>query len=134
VLLNAQATRTFPSRIVAVGSMLSKNVRAANRLLCATFFGLLLAGVVAEHLARIAIPLTQSAGTSDMLAAEETERHCLEVLHNGGEVELVAGAAETAKARALEAMLHLQVCKTHQNVSRHGQARFTRATPLSEDP
>jgi len=28
-------------------------------------------------------------------------------------VELVAGAGETAKAHALEAMLDLQVCKTH---------------------
>jgi hypothetical protein len=34
-------------------------------------------------------------------------------LHSGGEVELVAGAGETAKAHTLEAMLDLQVCKTH---------------------
>jgi len=44
---------------------------------------------------------------------DETQRHCLEVLHNGGKVELVAGTAETAKAHAFEAMLDFKMCKTH---------------------
>ena len=48
-----------------------------------------------------------------MLVAAETQRHCLEVLHNGGKVELVAGTAETAKAYPLEAMLDFKMCKTH---------------------
>jgi hypothetical protein len=45
--------------------------------------------------------------------SDQTERHCLEVLHNGSEMKLVAGAGETEKAHALKAMLDLQVRKTH---------------------
>lgn len=40
-------------------------------------------------------------------------RRSLEVLHNGGEVELIASAGETPKAHAAEAMLPLQMCKAH---------------------
>jgi hypothetical protein len=40
------------------------------------------------------------------------QRHCLEVLHNGSEMKLVAGAGETAKTHTLKAMLDLQVRKT----------------------
>lgn len=45
--------------------------------------------------------------------ADETPRHCLEVLHNGSEMKLVAGTGETTKAHTLKAMLDLQMCKTH---------------------
>jgi hypothetical protein len=34
-------------------------------------------------------------------------------LHNGREAELVAGAGETPKTHALEAMVDLQVCEAH---------------------
>jgi len=34
-------------------------------------------------------------------------------LYDGGEVELIAGAGEAAQAHALEAMMDLQVRKTH---------------------
>ena len=43
--------------------------------------------------------------------SERSQR--LEVLHHGGEVKLFASARETANAHTLEAMLDLQVCKTH---------------------
>src|SRR5215471_4905377 len=58
--------------------------------------------------------------------AEETQRHCLEVLHNGSEMKLVAGAGETAKAHTLKAMLDLQVRKTHL----HLFARIARSFEL----
>jgi hypothetical protein len=35
---------------------------------------------------------------------------CLKILHDGRKVELVAGAGETPKTHALEAMVDLQVC------------------------
>jgi hypothetical protein len=57
--------------------------------------------------------LSSRHGRSNGRWPDETERHCFEVLHNGGKVELVAGAAETAKAHALEAMLDLKMCKAH---------------------
>ena len=41
------------------------------------------------------------------------QRHRLEVLHDSSEMKLVAGAGETAQAHTLEAMLDLQVRKTH---------------------
>ena len=37
----------------------------------------------------------------------------LEILHDGRKVELVAGAGETPKTHALEAMVDLQVGETH---------------------
>lgn len=40
-------------------------------------------------------------------------RDGLEVLHGGGEVELVARTGEAAQTHALEAMVDLQVGKTH---------------------
>src|SRR5438552_9121224 len=43
----------------------------------------------------------------------ETVRQGLEVLDDGGEVELVASTAEATQAHALEAMLNLQVGKAH---------------------
>jgi hypothetical protein len=38
---------------------------------------------------------------------------CLEILHDGRKVELVAGAGETPKTHALEAMVDLEVCEAH---------------------
>ena len=57
--------------------------------------------------------LSSRHGRSNGRRPDEAQCHCLEVLHNGGKVELVAGAAETAKAHALEAMLDLKMCKAH---------------------
>ena len=37
----------------------------------------------------------------------------LEVLHDGGEVELIACPGEAAQSHALEAMVGLEVCKAH---------------------
>ena len=37
----------------------------------------------------------------------------LEVLHDSGEMELVARAAETSETHALKAMMGLEVCKAH---------------------
>jgi hypothetical protein len=34
-------------------------------------------------------------------------------LHHGRKVELIAGASETPKTHALEAMVDLQVCEAH---------------------
>jgi hypothetical protein len=34
-------------------------------------------------------------------------------LHHGRKVELIAGAGETPKTHALEAMVDLQVCEAH---------------------
>ena len=45
--------------------------------------------------------------------ADEAQGQRLEVLHDGGEVELVAGAGQAAQAHALEAMMGFQVCKAH---------------------
>ena len=44
---------------------------------------------------------------------DEPKSQCLEVLHDGSEVELVAGAGQAAKAHALEAVMGLQVRKAH---------------------
>ena len=44
---------------------------------------------------------------------DQSQRHGLEVLHDGGEVELVAGAGETAQSQPLEAMMGLEVRKAH---------------------
>jgi hypothetical protein len=41
----------------------------------------------------------------------ETQRHCLEVLHDGREVELVACAGEAAQPQPLEAVMGLQGAK-----------------------
>jgi hypothetical protein len=38
---------------------------------------------------------------------------CLKILHDGRKVELVAGAGETPKTHALEAMVDLEVCEAH---------------------
>ena len=39
-----------------------------------------------------------------------------EVLHNGGEMELISGAAEPSQAHSLEAVMGLQVRKAHLNL------------------
>jgi hypothetical protein len=38
---------------------------------------------------------------------------CLKILHDGRKVVLVAGAGETPKTHALEAMVDLEVCEAH---------------------
>ena len=43
------------------------------------------------------------------------ERHRLEVLHDGGKVELVAGAGETSQLHALEPVVDLVMSKAHFN-------------------
>ena len=60
------------------------------------------------------------------------QRHRLEVLYSGGEMEPVAGAGETAKAHPLEAMLDLQVRKTHIDLLRALLDRSNSGVPLSE--
>src|SRR5215510_7893797 len=45
--------------------------------------------------------------------AEQAQRHGLQVLHDGGEVELVASAGQTAQAHALEAVMGLKVGEPH---------------------
>jgi hypothetical protein len=40
---------------------------------------------------------------------------CLEILHDGRKVELVAGAGETPKTHAFEAMVNLEVREAHLN-------------------
>jgi len=42
-----------------------------------------------------------------------SQRHGLEVLHDGSDVELVASTCETPEPEALEAVMGLQVGKTH---------------------
>ena len=44
---------------------------------------------------------------------EQAQRHRLKVLHDGGKVELVACAGETAQPQSLEAVVGLQVRKAH---------------------
>ena len=39
-----------------------------------------------------------------------------EVLHDGGEMELVAGTGEPPQAHSLEAVMGLQMCKAHLNL------------------
>src|SRR5262245_25696019 len=43
----------------------------------------------------------------------EAQGQCLEVLYDGGEVELVARAREAAQPQALEAVMRLQVREAH---------------------
>src|SRR5580692_5974496 len=45
--------------------------------------------------------------------SQQPERHGLEVLHDGGEMELVACAGETSQPHALEAVMSFQVGKAH---------------------
>src|SRR5271170_6795224 len=45
--------------------------------------------------------------------SEDTECHGFEVLHGGGEKELVACAGKTSQPHALEAVMNLQVGKAH---------------------
>jgi hypothetical protein len=45
--------------------------------------------------------------------AEQTERHRLEVLHDGGKVKLVAGAGETSEPHAFETVVGLEMGKAH---------------------
>src|SRR5271168_101051 len=45
--------------------------------------------------------------------SEDTECHGFEVLHGGGEKELIARAGKTAQPHALEAVVNLQVGKAH---------------------
>ena len=47
-------------------------------------------------------------------------------------MEFVAGAGETAKAHPLEAMLDLQVCKTHLDFLRALLDRSNSGVPFSE--
>ena len=44
---------------------------------------------------------------------EDSERQGFEVLHGGGEEELVARAGKTAQPHALEAVVNLQMGKAH---------------------
>ena len=44
---------------------------------------------------------------------EQPERHGLKVLHDGSEMELVAGAGKTSQPHALEAVMGFQVRKAH---------------------
>ena len=44
---------------------------------------------------------------------DEPESQGLEVLHDGGEMELVASAGEASKPQPLEAVVGLQVCEAH---------------------
>lgn len=44
---------------------------------------------------------------------EQLQRHCLQVLHDGGEMEFVAGAGQTSQAQPLEPMVGLQMCEPH---------------------
>src|SRR5262245_40190340 len=44
---------------------------------------------------------------------DEVEGQRLEVLHDGGEMELVSGARQAAQPHALEAVMGLQVCEAH---------------------
>jgi hypothetical protein len=74
--------------------------------------------------------LSSRHGRSNGRRPDEAQCHCLEVLHNGGKVELVAGAAETAKTHTLEAMLDLKMCKAHL----YFFARFTRSLELWRAP
>ncbi len=57
----------------------------------------------------------------------DADRKRFEVLHDCGEVELVAGAGETSQSHALEAMVGLQVRKSHLDllalISRFGELR-----------
>lgn len=56
---------------------------------------------------------------------EDSERERFQVLHDCGEVELIAGARETAKAHALEAVVGLEVGEPHLDplslISRSGE-------------
>src|SRR5271168_3864982 len=45
--------------------------------------------------------------------SEDTECHGFEVLHGGGEKELIARAGKTAQPHTLEAVVNLQVGKAH---------------------
>src|SRR5271154_4058631 len=45
--------------------------------------------------------------------SEDTECHGFEVLHGGGEKELIARAGKTSQPHALEAVVNLQVGKAH---------------------
>jgi len=44
---------------------------------------------------------------------DDSQRQRLEVLHNGGEQELIACARKTAQPHALEPVVNLQVGKAH---------------------
>ena len=94
--------------------MLSKNALLQIPC-CGGRFHLLPAGrrdLVGEPLPGLPLHLRNRRAHPTCWRAEETQRHCLEVLHNGSEMKLVAGAGETAKAHALKAVLDLQVRKT----------------------
>lgn len=43
------------------------------------------------------------------------ERHRLEILHDGGQVKLVAGAGETSEPHAFETVVGLEMSKAHLN-------------------
>ena len=64
---------------------------------------------------------------------EESERERLEVLHDGGEVELVASAGEAPKPHPLEAMVGLQMREAHLDplslVSRSGERLCLHLSP-----
>jgi Na+-translocating ferredoxin:NAD+ oxidoreductase RnfG subunit len=44
--------------------------------------------------------------------AQQPERHCFEVLHDGGEMELVACAGKTPEPHALEAVMRLHPARS----------------------
>jgi hypothetical protein len=60
-------------------------------------------------------PLRNRRTHSACWRAEQTERHRLEVPHDGGKVKLVTRAGEPSEPHAFKAMVHLEVSKTHLN-------------------
>jgi hypothetical protein len=65
--------------------------------------------------------------------AEDSERERLEVLHDGGEMELVASAGKTPKPHPLEAVVSLQMREPHFDplslVSRSGERLCLHLSP-----
>ena len=47
------------------------------------------------------------------LEFEGAQRQRLKVLHDGGEVELVACAGKSSEPHAFEAMMNFEMCKPH---------------------
>lgn len=52
------------------------------------------------------------AAQAPFWGADQAHGHCLEVVHNGRAMKLVAGAGAAAKAHTLKAVLDIQVSKT----------------------
>jgi hypothetical protein len=64
--------------------------------------------------------------TVELMAAQGSGA-CFKVLHNGGEMKLVACAGKSPEPHSLETVVCLQVCEAHLNtlsfVSRFGKRR-----------